>query len=691
MYLLKIRPPSLTLQALFIAFCLASVCATVSAQKVRLRSQITPDCTVASGNSGLKFADIFAEGNVAVQGTYNCRGVFIYDLTDPDNPVLASTYDPAPHQAFLEAIVVGKRGYFGSGGPFPSGSPNTGDGVHIVDLADPYHPGLLGKVKFGSGNGFNGIHEMVVTGNYLIENYNSLSNSALKFIDIRDPANPIYRWEISPGDGAWVHAVHIRGDRMYTSGWGGTIEIYDISNLDTQQPALIGSISGDYNNHSAWTSEDGKYLYSCRETLDGDLRVYDVSDPAQPFLVLSLKTSNLGLNAISPHNPVVMGNYLYVSWYQAGIQVFELSDLIPLKHVAQYDTYQPAFAPPATELRTLADAEPWDLVCGASNLQNSLPTSYQGNWAVFPFLGQDKILAGDMEHGLLVLDASKIASPLENQISDFDGDGRTDISTFTPGSGNWSIIKSSDQTQLDPNFGLTGDVLTSGDYNGDGITELSVFRPSTGVWWFRSPSGQFTASQFGLTGDIPMPADYDADGKTDIAVFRPSNGSWYILQSSLGLRIVNWGLASDIPITGDFEGDGKPDIAVWRPSSGVWYVLQSSSSVPMYATWGIAGDKPLSADFDGNGRADFVVFRPSTGIWYIFDPEALPSYRGIAWGIAEDIPIPADYDGDSKADAAVFRPSTNQWYRVNSANGTYDIRTFGQPGDVPSPASAQPQ
>ena len=109
----------------------------ISAQKVRLRAKITPDC-IPSGNADAKFADIFGDGNIAVQGTYNCRGVFIYDVSNPDAPVLASYYNPDNNQQFLEAIVVGNRGYFGSG--------NGNGGVHIVDLTDPYNPQLLGTV-----------------------------------------------------------------------------------------------------------------------------------------------------------------------------------------------------------------------------------------------------------------------------------------------------------------------------------------------------------------------------------------------------------------------------------------------------------------------------------------------------------------------------------------------------------------
>src|SRR5829696_9856493 len=122
--------------------------AAVSAQKVRLRSQITPNCGVTSN---LKFADIFGDGNIAVQGSYNCRGVFIYDVSNPDAPTLSSWYNPGNNQQFLEAIVIGNRGYFGSG---------NGGGVHIVDLTNPYSPVLLGIVNSANGNGHDSIHEM---------------------------------------------------------------------------------------------------------------------------------------------------------------------------------------------------------------------------------------------------------------------------------------------------------------------------------------------------------------------------------------------------------------------------------------------------------------------------------------------------------------------------------------------------
>ena len=676
---------------LIVGIVLFGANAELFAQKVRLRAQITPDCGVDSIS---KFADIYADGNIAVQGSFNCRGAFIYDVSNPDAPILSAWYNPGGNQQFLEAIVVGNRGYFGSG---------NGGGVHIVDLSVPSNPKLLGVVNSTNGNGFNAIHEMVVHGDYLIENYNGLSNKIIKVINVSNPAAPVFIRDITPTEASWVHAMHVRGNRMFTSGWGnsttrGRTEIYDITNIGTQQPILLGfiedatSITAGNNMHSSWSSEDGNYLYSCREILNGtgDVRVYDIRNPAQPLLVNRITMNDLNINAVTPHNPVVMGNYLYVSWYQAGVQVFDISNPVNPVRVGQYDTYQAQYAPTEAEKQELLESEPWDLVCGSSARQNSLPQTYDGNWAVFPFLGQKKVLAGDLKEGLLILDASNVSAPSKNQVSDFDGDGKTDLSVYTPNTGLWQIELSSNSSYRAANFGISEDIIVTGDYDGDAKSDFAIFRPSTGFWWILGSTSGARAVSFGLSTDVPVPADYDADGKTDIAVWRPSTGVWYILQSTLGFKAFNWGLSGDKPVVGDYEGDGKADIAVYRPSNGVWYVMQSSSSQLKAASFGISTDKPLSVDFDGDAKNDFAVYRPSEGNWYVLTSKN-NQVSVTKVGLEEDLPIPSDFDGDGKADFAVFRPSQNTWYHLNSSNGAFSARVFGQSGDKPSPISVQPR
>ena len=69
------------------------------------------------------------------------------------------------------------------------------------------------------------------------------------------------------------------------------------------------------------------------------------------------------------------------------------------------------------------------------------------------------------------------------------------------------------------------------DFDGDGKTDLSIFRPGPGEWWYlKSSTNGNIAVQFGNSLDKLAPADYTGDGKTDIAFWRPSDGSWYVLR-----------------------------------------------------------------------------------------------------------------------------------------------------------------
>ncbi|HEV7644261.1 MAG TPA: FG-GAP-like repeat-containing protein [Pyrinomonadaceae bacterium] len=670
---------------------------TALSQKVRLRGYINPDCVHnGTGNSRWKFADIYADGNIAVQGSAGCRGVFIYDITDPSHPVLAKSYQTADNDAFFEAIVIGNRGYFGS---------TLNKGVHIVDLTDPYNPVLLGVADETHGNAFKRVHEMVVWGNYLIENYNGVPNRTIKFINISNPANPVFVREIVDPNPGWAHAMHVRGSRMFVSDLGGgavgnkgATKIYDISNIETQQPVLIGNVQDAMGNlsdeswmHSSWTSEDGNYIYSCREDVEypgkwegGDVRVYDIHDPAQPLLVNRITGASLGLNASTPHNPVVKGNRLYVSWYEAGLQIFDISDPAHPVRIGQYDTFPETYAlTGGTDRQSQRSAkfDPFEYVCGFNlNLAGRVVTSgYDGDWAVYPFLGDDKILAGYMDNGLFILDTTRIAAPLSNQVSDFDGDRKTDLSKYSPATGVWQIVNSSNGGGNSAAFGLAGDKLVAGDYDGDGKSDIAVWRPGNGVWYsLNSSDGIFRFNAFGLTGDIPVPGDYDADGRTDIAVWRPSNGVWYIFQSTLGISIISWGLSGDRPLVGDYEGDGKADPTIYR--DGSWYVLQSSSSLPIGMSFGLATDKPLAGDFDGDGRSDFAVFRPSTGVWYVWK-SSINNFTATGWGLATDLPVSADYDADGKTDLAVYRPGDGNWHILGSTAG-YSVANFGTAADI---------
>ena len=267
--------------------------------------------------------------------------------------------------------------------------------------------------------------------------------------------------------------------------------------------------------------------------------------------------------------------------------------------------------------------------------------------------------------------------------SDFDGDGKTDVSVFRPSDRVWYVQKSSDSSFTQTQFGLSDDKVAPADFDGDGKTDISVYRSSGGVWYrLNSNDNTFTAIQFGISEDIPTPADFDADGKADLAVFRPSTGTWWIQQSSnSAVSAQQFGFAEDKPTVGDYDGDGKADIAVYRPSNGVWYHLRSSDGGFRAVQWGLSSDKTVPADYDGDGKTDFAVFRSSTGIWYVLRSSD-SQFTAYNWGLSTDQPATGDFDGDGKADYAVFRGSNGVWYINQSSSGSNVFTQFGLNGDL---------
>ncbi|HMT06945.1 MAG TPA: FG-GAP-like repeat-containing protein [Pyrinomonadaceae bacterium] len=268
---------------------------------------------------------------------------------------------------------------------------------------------------------------------------------------------------------------------------------------------------------------------------------------------------------------------------------------------------------------------------------------------------------------------------------DFEGDGKTDISIFRPGSGQWWYLRSSDGGNRAFTFGLSSDRQAPVDFTGDGKADIGFWRPTTGEWYvLRSEDSTFYAFPFGANGDVPVPGDFDGDNKADAAVFRPSSATWFISRSTGGTTIQPFGVSTDIPVRGDFDGDGKSDIAIFRPSNGQWWILRSSNGSSFVAAFGLSSDKLVPGDYTGDGKTDVAFWRPSTGDWYVMRSEDM-SFYAVPFGTNGDVPVSGDYDGDGKWDTAVFRPSNNTWFVQRSTAGTL-IQAFGTTGDKAVPS-----
>jgi len=377
----------------------------------------------ASGSN--RYADVWAEGNYAYVGSFAGTGVFIFDISIPQSPFLAAFYNPGSSGQFKDVVVLSGIGYFAS---------DNGGGLHIVDLSDPTNPTLIRRFTAADG-GYNSIHDLFYSNGLLYEA--DSRTRTVKVIDVSDPAAPFFVRDIVATDPRFIHDITVINNRLYTAGWGGKTDIYDVTNIRTQPPTLLGVIDSGTNSHSNWPTEDGRYLVSCREIANGDVRIFDISDPAHPVLVSTINAATIGVEAMTPHDPRVMGNLLFISWYQAGVQVFDIGDPTNPVYLGGYDTY------------------PGDA------------SGFAGCWGVYPFLGLDRVVASDLDGGLFILDATALSGQTDLlRNPDFE---RVPLPGIGPGflPSEWrslSPIPGADTYSIDGSFGLLPDAF--GNFTG---------------------------------------------------------------------------------------------------------------------------------------------------------------------------------------------------------------------------------
>ena len=320
-----------------------------------------------------RYADVWAEGNYAYLGTpYESKGVSVFDISDPANPTLAYVWEPDTGSAEVIDIKISDGiAVFGS----------VFRGAFIVDVNDPLNPVQLARIRAAEG-GFDEVHNTSIHGDYLFISDNIAPD--VKVFDISSPAAPVFITTLTSPSGGKVHGVVAKNGRLYSSiqNFPGFTDIWDISNLPSA-PLLISAFSSGDVTHSSWPTEDGNFLAIAHEKWRGDLEIWDISDPANPFIASTLDPVALGFGTLSVHDPVIVGNILYASWAN-GVQVFEISDPTNPVPIGSYVT----------------DAAP----SGSTNT---------GAWGVFPLMGQDKVLVSDWHNGLFVLDNTPMATRSE--------------------------------------------------------------------------------------------------------------------------------------------------------------------------------------------------------------------------------------------------------------------------------------
>ncbi len=293
-----------------------------------------------------------------------------------------------------------------------------------------------------------------------------------------------------------------------------------------------------------------------------------------------------------------------------------------------------------------------------------------------------------------------IGDPFGQRVVDLNGDGKTDwVVLRNTGGGpsgqvTWFTKYNGPAGGQTDAWGIVNDNFTPGDFDGDGKTDVTIWRPGTATWYIlQSSNATLRFEAFGQNGDDPsVIGDYDGDGKDDIALYRSGATSgdpsfWFWRTTANGpYSVVQWGQNGDFPGPGDYDGDGKNDFVIQRNNGGgqarFWRLFATGASDTL--VFGYPTDIIAPGDYDGDGKTDIVVVRPMSGQynWFVLPSIGGPYTQTVLGSSSTDFPVQGDYDGDGRTDIAIWKPNPGT-FTVNKSSGGLLEFNWGQNNDYP--------
>jgi len=298
-------------------------------------------------------------------------GVHFYDVTNPNN---------CNHVAFEAASLQGYfavwRDYHDYKNYLYTVSDVHGGSLQIINFEDL--PNSVTKVydsKFQIQTAHNIFIDTAKARLYACGGDREFGLSFdLAVYDISNPELPVHLADYN--DLGYIHDCFVRNDTAYLEAPNAQ-SMYVVNFEDIDNIELLGSINYYTDmgyTHSGWLTKDGNYYILLDETIGSQIKILDVSDLSdiQEIDVFGSYISSTSM----AHNVIIREDFAYVSYYNDGVYVFDISDPYNVVEVGFYDTY-------------------------------SLPDSahYEGVWGIYPF-ANGKVIASDQTSGLYVFDAS---------------------------------------------------------------------------------------------------------------------------------------------------------------------------------------------------------------------------------------------------------------------------------------------
>lgn len=323
--------------------------------------------------------------------------IFFVNVTNPGNPVLIYTHEVMNVNGSVNQSLWRD---FKTYQHYAYAAADEGDtGLLIFDLSQvPTSISVVTQTN-ASWSRAHTIYIDELNGRLYAAGSNTQSNG-LKILDLA--ANPINPPEIgaiplNTYGGGYVHALYVSDHIAYCShGSLHKLQMYNMQNLSNiSVVGVIDQYPEEGYNHSSWVNEAGNLLVMADETHGSDLKLVDITDPmnisADDIHTFYSELEGPGVPGASvAHNPYIKGDLAYISYYQDGVQVFDITDPANIEVLAYYDTYP----------------------------ENVDYVGFDGCWGVYPFFPSGIIIGSDQNNGLFILEIAN--EPLDIDFLSFN-------------------------------------------------------------------------------------------------------------------------------------------------------------------------------------------------------------------------------------------------------------------------------
>jgi choice-of-anchor B domain-containing protein len=360
---------------------------TYSASNFTLISQLDPE--PSANTSGDKYSACWGWTQVNKNKEYaiacSQSGTYWIDITNPSTPTVSAYRAGAlSNCTWRETKTYQNFCYVIS----DDGGANR---FQIFDMQ--YLPDSVHKVH-DKDSIFERGHALWIDGSKMyIASVTSTNNSfaSLVVYSLANPALPLKLRELDQ-DYSFINHVHdsyVRKDTIFASCGNQGLYVYTLTpaNHFSQVGSLTSYANSGYNHSSALTP-NGQTLVFMDEVPTGlPIKVANASNVSN---IQVLATINQ-FPQTTPHNPFIVNNqYCFVSSYQDGTQLFDISNPSSPFLAGYFDTYPQA---------------------GGNN--NTWPTNngYEGQWGCYPFFPSKTIFALDQKNGIFLLKTALYQNP----------------------------------------------------------------------------------------------------------------------------------------------------------------------------------------------------------------------------------------------------------------------------------------